>query len=334
MGMVFIAIAASTVNVLFGVIAAVITAGSLFVAGFIPIPKGSLLTTIVPSWVNEAADNLSGADVSDEDLVFLGAVMQRQGIMIQTKNSQGQTIARPVNPATDRSVIAPVAAAVNQVNNQRVLASTLGREAKFLLSKRKELDVDVNRDIQEGKLRFRPADLYFRKLISSGGSNSTIIDFIQAQDDMSVGTRNMQGNVIPQGHIFTIGAVKLAYAYNNTPNDNPAQQLYTNAMDAETGGSTPIAIPAGLLNGEVTFRVNGAVLFSLPIKRFFRESLSVGVGVEGVNDALKLETPIILKKGDTISLSVNYAAAVTPSGANDRHFLEFRLMGLSIAPRG
>ena len=73
----------------------------------------------------------------------------------------------------------------------------------------------------------------------------------------------------------------------------------------------------------------------LPVKKFFRDSLSVGIGYEGKMDAVELDSPVLVKGGVAMKFNFYYAdgIALTPNGNNDKHFFEFRLMGAAIASK-
>jgi hypothetical protein len=100
---------------------------------------------------------------------------------------------------------------------------------------------------------------------------------------------------------------------------------YVNGQDAETGGTVPVTIPANFLNGEVEMLVSGKPVYEGSIKRFFREGLSVGTGVEGGNDAVQLKRPILVKRGETIQVNLRGAknGAITQNATN-HHYVEVK----------
>jgi len=192
---------------------------------------------------------------------------------------------------------------------------------KYLVSMRDHLDEQTKRDIETNAARFIEKDFYLRTKLATGTNQELVF----ASESELVGVRNVDKAVLSSTTPCVITALKLSYAYHATSAE-PAEQQYTNAMDAETGGTTPLVIPAALLNGEVEFSQDGKPFFKCPVKRFFREALSVGSAVEGIYDVVRIK-PQLVKKGAPVQVEIRYAKNLAGSAialpANN-HFIEVR----------
>lgn len=227
-----------------------------------------------------------------------------------------------ITPAAKKDV----AKVVNASVKRRLYNSTLTRGQRFLVSQVGKLPIDNKVDIAEGKAQFTLVDKYVRRQLSGGNMQK----IVQSSDTEEVGRQNFAGDKLSNSENMAIEAMKLSYAYHASSTDVRAQ-AYTNAMDAETAGSSPLAIPAAFLNGEVELQIEGSTVLRLPVKRFFRESLSVGVGVEGGLDSVQLPAPIVLKANQAFSILIHGANGQTLPANN--HFVEVRFMGTGIISR-
>lgn len=240
----------------------------------------------------------------------------------------GRLVAKgKISPAAAKEVTKTVNAGVKR----RMLNSTLTRDQRFLLSQISKLPTDSKIAVATGGAQFTLVDVYIRRLLT-GGSQQNLV---KPADVEEVGLQNIQGNSLKEGENMVVSAIKLAYAFSSTSGDSdPKKQAYTNAMDAETAGSAPLAIPTAFLNGEVEFRTEGTTVLRLPVKRFFREGLSVGVGVEGGADAVQLPSPILLKAKQAFEIILHGANGVAMTvNATNNHFVEVRLMGTGVTLR-
>lgn len=219
-----------------------------------------------------------------------------------------------------------VAKVVNSSVKRRLLNSTYTRDQRFLLSQAGKLGIDTKIAWARGESQFTLKDLYFRRRLQGGAQES----LVKASDIEEVGVQNVQGNSLPEGQNMVVSAMKIAYAYHAS-DANPRTQAYTNAMDAETAGSSPVVIPAAILNGEIEFRTEGTTVLRLPVKRFFRESFSVGVGVEGGADSVQLPAPVFLKSKQAFEIILWCTNGIALPANN--HFLEVRLMGSGLMGR-
>jgi hypothetical protein len=215
----------------------------------------------------------------------------------------------------------------------RLKESILSPGQRFLIAESGRLDRQSQLDIAARKSRFELMDIYFRRELTGSGG---IFEVNKPNDNMIVGIQNIQSNKLEPGQNMALESIKLAYGYSADGGGQittPAGILYTNALDAETAGTAPLAIPAALLNGEIEVRIEGNKVVRLPIKKFFRESFSVGVGTEGMTDVVKFNTPILWKENTPILCQIHYAQGLNlPTGG--KHFLEVRLMGAATVPRG
>lgn len=212
------------------------------------------------------------------------------------------------------------------------MANTVqNRGQRAIIAQINKLDEQVQVDINSGKARFVTRDYYIRKRITVGASGMQ--EMIDPSDDVEIGIRNLSGEGLPKGENLMLTKIKLSYAYAATENavDNVR---YSNAMDQETADVTPVEIPLAILNGEAEIKVAGAIVATLPIKKFFRDGLSVSIGVEGKDDAVELENPILIMNKQNISILIKTAktGSITVDSTHC-HYLEARLMGVAIAPR-
>lgn len=261
----------------------------------------------------------------------LDAIDQLNGALCATDEVENQIDDLSIGRLVAAGKIAPAAKkdvqkVVNASVKRRLLTSTLTRDQRFLMSQTGKLPIDNKVDIASGKAQFTLMDKYLRKQLAGGNQQELVLS---AEND-EVGLKNFDGNALANGENMVVSGIKLSYAYSASSTD-PKAQIYTNAMDAETAGSSPLAVPAAFINGEIEFRVEGTSVLRLPVKKFFRESLSVGVGVEGGADTVQLPSPILLKARQAFSIVIHGANGVALPANN--HFVEVRLMGSGIIGR-
>lgn len=261
--------------------------------------------------LEDQIEALSGLAESNDDVVLSGYLgrLVKQGVV----SARG---AQKIQKATQATV------------QKKVLASTASRAQRFIMGKAASLDVQVRKDIISGNNQFEELDIYLRSEIVGGNTTS----LIKASNQSKVGITNLNGNALPVGTAAAIEKLKISYGTDTATTPNPANVVYTNAMDAETAGSTPTAIPTAFINGEVEVKVNNTVKLRVPVKRFFRESLSVGTGVEGLNDCLTLKTPILVQGGERLEVTLLSADGLTLPTAS-KHYVELRMIGAVVAPR-
>ncbi len=263
---------------------------------------------------------------------FLDKVDMLSGALGATDEYENAIDEMSIGALVKKGVISPTAAktvtkTVNASVRRRMLNSTLTRDQRFLLSQSDKLPIDAKIAWARKESQFTLKDVYFRRKLSGGGAQESLV---KASDIEEVGIQNLQGNALPDGENMVVSAIKLAYAYNASSTD-PRIQAYTNAMDAETAGSSPVVIPPAILNGEIEIRTEGTRVLKLPVKRFFREGLSVGVGVEGGSDSVQLPSPILLKAKQSFEIILWSANGIVLPANN--HFFEVRLMGTGIVGR-
>lgn len=236
----------------------------------------------------------------------------------------GRRVRSPFNPQQKQAVKNFAA----EKSRTSLLSSVQSSSQRYMLAKTGELDKQVQADISSGKARFVTDQLYIRKKL-----DATTIQMLKTADVEKLGTRNINSNRLISKNI-AVNAIKLAYGFSASVTADPANIAYTNAMDAETAGSSPLAIPTAFINGEVEILIEGTQVLRLPVKRFFREGFSVGTGVEGTHDALHLESPILIKENQTIDIIIKCAdgVAITMDSTNN-HYVEVNLFGASLMPR-
>lgn len=259
----------------------------------------------------------------------LGEVLVRTGVMRETTQPGGERTLVPTSKPMTRGTLTEAARAVSVVAaNRNTVNSLLSRGQRYIIAKAGKLPVDARRAIQEETAIFQVQDFYFRKQLASGGSN-TSQQIIESKDDKTPGLRNLQGNRMPKTTSMAITGLKISYGQDPTATVTDASAVsYSNAMDAQPLVATPVTMPLGFLNGEVELRIGRRIIGSWPIKKFFRDGLSVSGEVEGGSDTVIFPVPVPWFQEEEIFLEVTYAGTL-PNTAN--HFIEARVMGDGVA---
>jgi len=212
-----------------------------------------------------------------------------------------------------------------QKKRQALLQSTASRGQRHMLAKVSSLDQQVQSDVAAGRCKFVLLDYYFRRAIVAGTN-----ELIKASDIQKVGISNFDKNRVPAGINIDVTHIALAYAYSAT-SVTPAEVSYTNASDAETGGTSPLSIPAAIINGEVIIKVDGGEVVNLPVKKFFRDGLSVTASLDKNVNAVELSTPVLIPQNAMIEAIVKCADGIALPA--NYHFFEVRLIGEGIVPK-
>jgi hypothetical protein len=229
----------------------------------------------------QVANELMGlgmiADMTPEESRLLDGL----GQMVRLNLSPGQKLA--------------VNAYANQKANQ-VISNTLTTPGmRYLLAQNNNnaLPAEIRNDIRKGKARFVVDRKYFRKQVGAGSAD----ELVKHSENEITGVRNINEGVLSDIAPVAISAIKVSYGFGGVGTE-PANIAYTNASDAETGGTIPVAVPAALLNGELEFLndTTGEVFLRCPVKNFFRDGLSVSGQVEGKMDALQIKPQLFQPK--------------------------------------
>jgi hypothetical protein len=257
--------------------------------------------------LSEVVNQLSGVETEitqADDIVLdgLGRVMKLQ-----------------LNPAQKLAVNSYANLKVQQAFKSSV--TTPGQ--RYLVSKASELSEQSKKNIFSGKSEFIEREYYLRRKLSA--ATDGIQKFIEPSDRKVTGIQNYNEDKLSESEDTVISAIKLSYGFSASVTANADDIAYSNSVDAETGGSSPVTVPNGILNGEVEILVNDKIAYSGSIKRFFRDSLSVCVGVEGSADAVQLRKPLLVKKGENIQVIIRASknAAVTHNATNN-HYMEVK----------
>lgn len=214
-------------------------------------------------------------------------------------------------------------AVANKKANQVIANTMLTPGHRYLLAQNtnKVLPNDIRDSIRKGTARFVVDRKYFRKQITAGSAD----ELVKSSENEIVGVRNIQEGVLSDISPVAITAIKVAYGFSSTLTE-PAQINYTNAQDAETGGTVPVSVPAAFLNGELEFlnETTGEVFLRCPVKNFFREGLSVSGQVEGGADSVAIK-PQLFQPKNKIQVKLRTAKTLAdqtiqfPTG---NHFIE------------
>jgi len=199
--------------------------------------------------------------------------------------------------------------------------SLLTRGQRYLVASSSKLPKQIQTDISEGNSTFEAKDHYIRKQLTGGTNQELII----SSESESVGQRSVDKANLSHVSPTVITKIRLAYAYDASDTD-PGNKRYTNAQDAETGGSSPTNVPLAFLNGEVEFSAGGKTFYKGPVKRFFRDSLSVSGQVEGASDSVEIKPQLVLP-GQTVQVEIRYALDSAGSAIaldSGKHFCEVR----------
>jgi len=231
--------------------------------------------------------------------------------------------------------------------NEALVQSSATRSSRFLLSQAHKLDDQSAGDLKTGRSRLITRDYYFRRKITLAVAST--YDLLKVSDIAAVGTQNLDKNFLPPGENFAVDRIKFSYGADIAGSVTAVDGVvYTNATESMFGvGSTttdmgsdaqlttkitqPLVDPV-FLNGELKLFLDGGEVLSLPVKKFFKDRFSVAAGVEGGQDCVHLESPILIKAGQRIEARL-YTAVGGTIIATRTNFCELRLMGAATAPR-
>lgn len=221
--------------------------------------------------------------------------------------------------------------ATNATVRAKALHSTMSKEQLFLFSQTPKLKEQIKVDVVKGRNMWEMMHLYKATQVSGGGS----VDLLKPDERIAKGICNLSNRKLPVNSAMALGKIKLSYAFLadviNATTD-PGRATYTNAKDAETAGTAPLPIPPAILNGEVELVIGNQSRLTLPCSRFFRESLSVGIAVEGKFDAVELDNPILIQGGEDIQVRLHFAEGQTfTTNATSNHFIKVDLMGIGVS---
>ena len=256
----------------------------------------------------------------------LDAIMGISGVEYDTNSDQeleglGQKIRQPFS-IQQKGVIKKFAA---KKTRDTLLQSTASKGQRHMLAKISSLDQQVQADVAAGRAKFVLLDYYFRRSVTTGTN-----ELIKASDIQKVGISNFDKNRVPAGINIDVTHIALAYGYSGT-SVTAAEVAYSNAQDAETGGTSPVSVPMAVLNGEIIIKVDGGEVANLPVKKFFRDGLSVTGSLDKSVNAVELSTPILIPQNSMIEAILKCADGIA-IGSN-YHFLEVRLIGEGIVPK-
>ncbi|WP_044208424.1 hypothetical protein [Flammeovirga sp. OC4] len=201
----------------------------------------------------------------------------------------------------------------------------------FRAAKKKGVIFEATRkEILAGNARFMEADLLHRAEITTGAG---IYNILLSNNDKDVGVSDLQGNMTDPGVNIAVGRVRIGYAKVNefledgsTPNPeyataNAQNVIYDNALKD---------LPVELRPAKLKVQQDNKTLFSLPVERFTVGSVSSKV--QGEEDVLALQTPIILAERKEIKIQLEFSPSKEmPDGA--KHFFEVRFMGVQTASK-
>ncbi|MBU0489176.1 MAG: hypothetical protein KKD31_14615 [Bacteroidetes bacterium] len=282
-------------------------------------------------------DVIDGSIISDQDLEGLGLLFRP---MIQQNPAANSKI---VTPATRQKILPALNRFIAPAVKQAATKAIESPGQSFLISQADKYDDQVKKDIRGGRMRFMEADFYGR--VTLAGSPNAIQELVNASEDIECGTKNFDKDVLSEKSIIAITAMKLSYGYHASVTE-PQNIAYTNALNSGTGIAAKddgtveyerdsLVVPNLLLNGEVEILVDGVpVMTKFPIKKFFREALSVNAGTEGMTDVVKFRKPILIQPRQDVQIRIRFANITSGTLGSNNHFMEYRLMGDQIAPRG
>lgn len=215
-----------------------------------------------------------------------------------------------------------MAGAVDTSREQRHLFRTAKKKGVIFESTRQ--------DIIKGNARFMESDVLHRANITTGAG---IYNILLSNQDKDVGVSDFQGNQNDPGVNIAVGRVRIGYAKVDefeadgvTPNAAYAtatakNAIYTNSLSE---------IPVELRPAKLKVLQDNKTLFSLPVERFTVGNVSSKV--QGEEDVLLLQTPIVLAERKEIQIQLEFSPTQEmPDGA--KHFFEVRLMGVQTASR-
>jgi len=254
-------------------------------------------------------------------------------------NGLGKLVAQPFTPGQKNGI----KNLVKDNTKKALLNSTFSKGGNFMLSQVDKLDKQTQDDIKMGKVRFVTRDYYFRRKITPAAGQQ--LDLLKASDVLAVGTQNLDKNYLPAGENLVLTKIKFSAAYSAS-GTTPDMVIFTNALVSTfggagaAGGTAAIALTNDvatlqdklIINGEIVIKIDGAVVVSLPVRKFFRDMISISDECEGGKDCVHLEQPILIREAQKIEATIYYAAVGTALG--NYTYVELRLMGVATAPRG
>lgn len=205
--------------------------------------------------------------------------------------------------------------------NKPAVRPQLTRAQKQFLVEEKKLDDDSKRRIREGGLQFVDGDFYVRKQISGGGIQ-IILDPTTIQ---RAGVSKFDKNRLPDLVNMVLSRIKVGYGNTATSNTDPAVAVYS------TSGA---AVPAPLLNGEITVLIDEKPVYNGRIQKFFTDPANAVVphAIEAHAAGLAVENPKLIKAQEGIKIQITIAEGQSLATTSS-HFIEVVLMGPVTQPR-
>jgi hypothetical protein len=275
----------------------------------------------------------------DDDLnLLVGLGVYDDASLDNQINGLGAMIKAPFTPQQK----AGVKNLVKDTSKKALLASTGSHGSRFLLSQLDKLDKQTQEDIKTGKSRLVTRDYYFRRQVTPAISGST--DLLKSSDIIKVGTQNLDKNYLPAGENLVLTKIKFSSCYSAS-GTTVDMVTFTNALVSTfggagaAGGTAAIALSNDvatlqdklIINGELNIYVDGGLVVSLPVRKFYRDMISMSDECEGGKDCVHLESPILIRENQRIEARLYYAAVGTALG--NYTYVELRLMGVATAPR-
>jgi len=253
-------------------------------------------------------------------------------------NGLGKLVNAPFTPAQKQGV----KNLVKDTTKNTLLATTSSKGSRFLLSQIDRLDKQTQDDMRSGKSRFVTRDYYFRRAVTPAAGQQ--IDLLKSSDVLKVGTQNLDKNYLPAGENLVLTKIKFSAAYSAS-GTTVDMVTFTNALVSTFGGlgaaGGTAAITLGndnatlqdklIINGELKIYIDGGLVVDLPVRKFFRDMISLSDECEGGKDCVHLESPILIRENQKIEARLYYAGVGTPLG--NYTYVELRLMGVATAPR-
>jgi hypothetical protein len=209
---------------------------------------------------------------------------------------------------------AAAAMAAQKLTNRSLRLNMLTDAQKTIMINSKDLSVDAQQAVRDGKGRYRETDLYIRAVVSGGSGGQELLKTSTVE---KVGITNINQAKLTPGVNASIDRVGVFFAKSATVTD-PAGVRYSNT-DATTD--------APILNGEIQVLVGDRPQFRLPLSRFFNLG-GTYASVPGNFNVVKLQRPFLIPEGVTIRIVVTLPdGSVLPTANN---FLEVRLMGTEL----
>jgi len=250
-------------------------------------------------------DNIAENDefLTDEDLEGLAARWKMKKNILR----------RRIQP-----VFAKKQAQTRKVEIQRRARLTATKGQTLMFAKVKQLDVDTQRAISSGNVKFKDQVYYVRRDISA---KSGMIDLIESKIDKDPGVTNLEKGKLPSLVNFMLQRVEINVA--------DATDITTKTADLAPMTN---AIDNALYNGEVELLIGNRTIFKMPVNSFLNPDRK---NPEGSKNGFNFSAPELIKEATDINLRLHLVGTIAAKGtpAEKYFIIEAKLIGDGIGSK-